>query len=98
MGDMTGQPTFRFGDGVEGHFKKGLSGAILKAEGLLRHRGANKAGACLRQRNLNWSYIIHDAPFLSSQFSRFVTWATPLSLRTDFQPIHNIAENWKKLS
>ena len=53
MGEMAGQSAFCFGDGVEGHFKKGLSGAVLKAEGLLRHRGANKAGACLRQRNLN---------------------------------------------
>ena len=42
-----------FGGGAEGHFKKGLRDVILKAEGLLRHCGANKAGACLRQRNLN---------------------------------------------
>ena len=53
MGEMAGQSAFRFGDMVEGHLKKGLSGAILKAEGLLRHRGVNKTGACLRQRNLN---------------------------------------------
>jgi hypothetical protein len=93
MGEMTGQPTFRFGDGVEGHFKKGLNGAILKAEGLFRHRDANKAGVRLCQRNLNGSRTFHDAPFLSSQSSQFVTRATPPSLRTDFQLNPIIAEN-----